>query len=228
MPRYFALVPAAGAGSRMGGETPKQYLELAGQPLIAHTLRALAAFPVIERVFVVLAQGDEWWDSLELGGLSGKVQVLRCGGATRAESVMNGLAQMPGVDDADWIMVHDAARPGIDAAMLARLVQEVRDDDVGGLLAIPVADTLKRADDTRHVARTEPRDYLWQAQTPQMFRRGPLLEALRRNIDGAPTDEAQAMEALGHHPRLVAGGLANLKVTYPQDLALASLILAAR
>jgi 2-C-methyl-D-erythritol 4-phosphate cytidylyltransferase len=228
MPRYFALVPAAGAGSRMGGETPKQYLELAGQPLIAHTLRALATFGAIERVFVVLAPDDEWWDDLRPDSLSGRITVLRCGGATRAESVMNGLAQMQGVDENDWVMVHDAARPCIDGAMLARLVAEVQDGDVGGLLAIPVADTLKRADATQHVARTEPRDQLWQAQTPQMFRRGPLLEALKRSIGGTPTDEAQAMEAQGHHPRLVAGGLANLKVTYPQDLALASLILAAR
>ncbi|MCL2345894.1 MAG: 2-C-methyl-D-erythritol 4-phosphate cytidylyltransferase [Desulfobulbus sp.] len=227
MPRHFAIVPAAGSGSRFGAAKPKQYLDLLGRPLIFHTLAALIASPDIERVWVVLAPDDPWWgryDWLELGS---RLETVACGGATRAESVSNGLraAAMVAADD-DWILVHDAARPCIDPAMLARLFAELADDPVGGLLAMPVADTLKRADAAQRVAATEPRDGLWQAQTPQMFRHGLLRQALARSK--AVTDEASAIEALGLAPKLVRGDAANLKVTWPADLALAAMILRAR
>ena len=227
MARHYAIVPAAGSGSRFGAEKPKQYLELLGRPLIYHTLQALTAHPDIARVWVVLAPDDPWWPQYDWSPLGPKLETVRCGGATRAESVNNGLqaAAMVAADD-DWVLVHDAARPCISAAMLDALVRELASDPVGGILAVPVADTLKRADGSQRVAATEPRDGLWQAQTPQMFRYGKLVEALERCRD--VTDEAGAIETMGLQPRLVRGDSTNLKVTYPTDLALAAMILRAR
>jgi len=227
MPRHFAIVPAAGSGSRFGSEKPKQYLSLLGRPLLHHTLAALAACPEIDRVWVVLAPDDCEWDRYDWSELGPKLETLRCGGATRADSVGNGLraAAMVAGDD-DWILVHDAARPCLSQEMLAALLAELADDEVGGLLAVPVADTLKRAGDGQRVAATEARDGLWQAQTPQMFRYGLLREALEKCR--AVTDEAGAIEALGLRPRLVRADSTNLKVTYPADLVLAALILRGR
>ena len=227
MPRHYAIVPAAGSGSRFGAEKPKQYLDLLGRPLIFHTLAALCACPDIERVWVVLAPDDPWWPRYDWSELGAKLETVRCGGATRAESVTNGLqaAAMVAADD-DWVLVHDAARPCISAAMLDALFADLAQDPVGGILAVPVADTLKRADTEQRVAATEPRDGLWQAQTPQMFRYGLLGDALQKCRD--VTDEAGAVEALGLKPKLVRGDATNLKVTYPADLALAAMILRAR
>lgn len=227
MPRYFAIVPAAGSGSRFGAEKPKQYLDLLGRPLIYHTLAALTACPEIERVWVVLSPDDPFWPKYDWSELGAKLETVRCGGATRAESVTNGLraAAMVAADD-DWVLVHDAARPCLSAGMLAALFEALANDPVGGLLAVPVADTLKRADSEQRVAATEPRDGLWQAQTPQMFRYGRLSEALENCC--AVTDEAGAIEALGLKPKLVASDTTNLKVTYPADLALAAMILRGR
>ena len=230
---YYALVPAAGSGSRMhahsGRAVPKQYLPLAGQPLIRHALATLCATPAIEHVFVVLAPDDTHWPAVAMATLGPKLRVLRCGGDTRAQSVANGLRAMGGelggeaaIGD-DWVLVHDAARPCLTVEMVARLIAEVGEDDAGGLLAVPVADTLKRACDTGRVIGTVPRENLWQAQTPQMFRHRLLLDAL----DFAPqvTDDASAIETLGLSPRLVAADASNLKVTYPLDLQLAEWIL---
>ncbi|MBT9523365.1 MAG: 2-C-methyl-D-erythritol 4-phosphate cytidylyltransferase [Dechloromonas sp.] len=227
MPRHYAIVPAAGSGSRFGSEKPKQYLDLLGRPLIFHTLKALTACPDIERVWVVLAPDDPWWPRFDWSELGPKLETVRCGGATRAASVSNGLraAAMVAADD-DWILVHDAARPCLSAAMLDALFAELADDPVGGILAVPVADTIKRADAEQRVAATEPRDGLWQAQTPQMFRYGQLEKSLKNEM--AVTDEAGAIEAMGLQPKLVRGDATNLKVTYPADLALAAMILRAR
>lgn len=227
MPRHYAIVPAAGSGSRFGAEKPKQYLDLLGRPLIFHTLAALTACPDIERVWVVLAPDDPWWPRYDWSELGPKLETVRCGGATRAESVGNGLqaAAMVAADD-DWILVHDAARPCLSAVMLDALFAELADDPVGGILAVPVADTLKRADGEQRVAATEPRDGLWQAQTPQMFRYGQLEKALKN--EKSVTDEAGAIESLGLKPKLVRADSTNLKVTYPADLALAAMILRAR
>lgn len=227
MPRHFAIVPAAGSGSRFGSRKPKQYLGLLGRPLLHHTLAALVDCPEIDRVWVVLSPEDGEWDGYDWSGLGPKLETLRCGGATRADSVRNGLraAAMVASDD-DWILVHDAARPCLSREMLAALLGELADDQVGGLLAVPVADTLKRADGERRVAATEPRDGLWQAQTPQMFRYGLLARVLVEPL--ASTDEASAVEAAGFRPKLVQGDASNLKVTYPVDLRLAELILLAR
>jgi 2-C-methyl-D-erythritol 4-phosphate cytidylyltransferase len=227
MPRHFAIVPAAGSGARFGADQPKQYLSLLGRPLLHHTLAVLAACPEINRVWVVLAADDAEWGRYDWSELGAKVETLRCGGASRAESVANGLAAAATVAaDDDWVLVHDAARPCLSAAMLAALFAELVDDPVGGLLAVPVADTLKRADAAQRVAATEPRDALWQAQTPQMFRYGLLRDALAACRD--VTDEAGAVEALGLRPKLVRGDATNLKVTYPADLALAAMILRGR
>ncbi|MCF8199217.1 MAG: 2-C-methyl-D-erythritol 4-phosphate cytidylyltransferase [Sulfuritalea sp.] len=233
--RYHALVPAAGAGSRMGAPavqpapTPKQYLALAGQPLIWHALRVLCATEAIADVFVVLAPDDRLWPSALMESLGTKLRVVRCGGVTRAQSVTNGLRAMTtelGDIANDWVLVHDAARPCLTVAMLEKLIAEVGADETGGLLAVPVADTLKRANGEQNVLETVPRENLWQAQTPQMFRHRLLLDALTT----APhvTDEAGAVEALGMSPRLVAADISNLKVTYPLDLQMAEWILANR
>lgn len=221
----FALVPAAGSGSRMGAATPKQYLDLMGHPLIWHTIRALAAVPEIERVCVVISAGDEWWDGYDWSAFP-CLQVLRCGGATRAESVLNGLRAAE-TGEEDWVLVHDAARPCLEPALVSRMIAELCEDSVGGILAVPVADTLKRAALGDRIAATEPRDGLWQAQTPQMFRRGELLAALVSFMGPDITDEASAIEKQGLAPQLVMGSPWNLKVTYPQDLQLAALILQA-
>ena len=220
---HYALVPAAGSGSRFGGELPKQYLMLHGKPLLQHALdRLLAQFP-LARLYVVLAPDDELFEAMIT--VTSNVIVLRCGGRTRGASVHNALSRMTGVDD-DWIVVHDAARPCVDADSSLRLQRELANDDVGGFLALPVTDTLKRVDDDSRVVRTEPREGLWRAQTPQMFRFGVLRRAFGLpGLDGF-TDEAQAVEMLGLKPRAVVGNAFNVKVTFPDDLALASAILA--
>jgi 2-C-methyl-D-erythritol 4-phosphate cytidylyltransferase len=181
---------------------------------------------MISRVYVVLAPEDQLWKSYDWSTFSGKLKPLYCGGAERFESVRNGLDAIQGeVGFEDWVLVHDAARPGLSGELLDRLIAEVGDDPFGGLLAVPVADTLKRADADNRVLRTEPRDKLWQAQTPQMFRYGLLQRALSL-LDGAVvTDEAQAIERMGFQAKLVAGDMTNFKVTYPQDIKLAELIL---
>lgn len=220
---HYALVPAAGSGSRFGGELPKQYLMLHGKPLLQHALDRLQAQFPLAQLYVVLAPDDELFEAMIT--VTSNVIVLRCGGRTRGASVHNALSRMAGVDD-DWIVVHDAARPCVDADSSLRLQRELANDDVGGFLALPVTDTLKRVDDDSRVVRTEPREGLWRAQTPQMFRLGVLRRAFALpGLDGF-TDEAQAVERLGLKPRAVVGNAFNVKVTFPDDLALASAILA--
>jgi 2-C-methyl-D-erythritol 4-phosphate cytidylyltransferase len=228
MPRYIALIPAAGSGSRMGAATPKQYAQLAGRPLIEHAVRRLCAHSRIAEVFVVLAAGDTRFSTCDWSGCGDKVTALYCGGETRAASVFNGLlAANDAIDGADWVLVHDAARPCLQVADIDRLIAEVGDDAVGGLLAVPVADTLKRANAAGEVMQTEGRDHLWRAQTPQMFRYRVLIEALRRADIAAVTDESSAVEQTGAKPKLVSGAATNIKVTFPEDMALAELILKA-
>ena len=223
--RRYGLIPAAGQGARLGGEAPKQYLDLRGEPMLAHAVRALLAHPSIEVVFVVLAPDDERYATCDWTAFGDRIAPLWCGGATRRDSVLNGLVAMANVvDPDDWVLVHDAARPCLTRADVERLIAAVGDDDNGGILAVPLADTLKRADDQERIAATEPRERLWLAQTPQMFRYGTLLRAL--GAAAVVTDEAAAVEGLGLKPRLVPGNLRNLKVTYPEDVALASLVLA--
>ena len=223
-PKHFAIVPAAGSGARMASDRPKQYLPLLGQPMIRHALATLCAAPEIDKVFVILSVDDAEWGRYDWRDLEPKLVPLFCGGPTRADSVLAGLRAI--ADEAaasDWVLVHDAARPCLASWHIDKLVRELAHDEVGGLLGVPVADTLKRADEHRHVAATVPRDSLWQAQTPQMFR----YVMLRRALEGARnvTDEASAIEAAGLRPRLIEGDATNLKVTYPLDLHLAEWIL---
>ncbi|MHB1300018.1 MAG: 2-C-methyl-D-erythritol 4-phosphate cytidylyltransferase [Burkholderiales bacterium] len=226
MTRYFALVPAAGSGSRMNAALPKQYAMLSDKPMLYHALKALCDFKGISIVYVVLAQNDSHWEKYDWSDFGNRLIPLYCGGETRAMSVMNGLKEM-GAEDGDWVMVHDAARPCIDPESLKRLVDEVGCDETGGLLALPVADTLKKDHGNGRVKVTVHREGLWQAQTPQMFRHGLLLEALGR-APASQTDEAGAIEALGLSPKLVPGDPRNFKVTYPADMAMAAMILADR
>jgi len=224
--KAYALIPAAGSGSRMGTAQPKQYVEIGGRPLLYYALRALARHPRIEQVFVVLAPGDERYGRCDWREFGPKLEPLYCGGGARVASVFNGLLiAHDTITASDWVLVHDAARPCLGREELDRLFAEVGEDDTGGLLAVPVADTLKRANRESRVAHTEPRDNLWLAQTPQMFRYRLLIEALRAADPALTTDEARAIEALGLKPRLVMGSTRNIKVTYPEDLALAELIL---
>ncbi len=222
MTEFHALVPAAGFGARMEHELPKQYLPLAGQPMLFHALSTLCACAEISTVFVVLSPDDTLFHSYDWSQFGDKLQTLYCGGETRADTVLNGLLASE-LEPEDWLLVHDAARPCLTQAHLAKLIAELRDDAVGGILAVPVADTLKRSDSQQRILKTENRERLWQAQTPQMFRAGLLAQALQQCK--TVTDEASAIEALGLSPRLVAGDSSNFKVTYPQDLRLAELLL---
>ena len=218
--RCFALLPCAGSGARAGGVVPKQYQPVAGVPMVRHTLAAFLAVARIARVLVVVAPGD---DTLQAPDAA--YSIAACGGATRAQSVFNGLAALrdQGAGADDWVLVHDAARPCLRGEYLTQLAEVLGHDEVGGLLALPVADTVKRADIRGRVAATVPREGLWLAQTPQMFRFAVLRTALERHPE--VTDEASAVEAAGLAPKLVEGDPLNLKVTRPGDLALAAAIL---
>jgi 2-C-methyl-D-erythritol 4-phosphate cytidylyltransferase len=224
-PRHFALIPAAGVGARMGSAQPKQYAALAGKPMLQHVLDTFAAAQNIAHAFVVVGADDGYIGGLLAAAphLAQRVTVLRNGGVTRHESVLNGLhAMREQVGDDDWVLVHDAARPGLTEALLDKLMLALHDDAVGGLLALPVVDTLKRSEDSR-AAATVPRNGLWAAQTPQMFRYALLKSALEQADD--VTDEASAIEALGLQPKLVEGSQRNFKVTLPHDIDLANLYL---
>jgi 2-C-methyl-D-erythritol 4-phosphate cytidylyltransferase len=227
----FALIPAAGSGTRFAGGAPKQYATLAGKPMLWHAVRAVCV-PPVETVFVVLAANDRAFARHDWSAFAGRLEPLYCGGESRRDSVYNGLvAAMADMSHDDWVLVHDAARPCLPKKDLESLISQVQDEQIGGLLALPVSDTVKRAakDEAgaQRVAGTEDRAQLWLAQTPQMFRAGLLAQALRP-ASGRVTDEAQAIEGLGLKPRLVAGSRENLKVTWPADLAIAEAILAGR
>ena len=223
----WALVPAAGLGRRFGGELPKQYLDVAGKPLIAHALEALLSHPGVEGAVVALAAGDPFWPGWTRW--HGKPVVTCTGGGERADSVRAALRALPDAcDDRTLLLVHDAARPNLRASDIDRLLDAARRHADGAILAAPVRDTLKRSDGERNIAATEPREALWRALTPQAFTRGLLSRALdRAQADGVvATDEAMAVEHLGRRPRLVEGREDNLKVTTPADLALAEFLLA--
>jgi 2-C-methyl-D-erythritol 4-phosphate cytidylyltransferase len=225
-PNYFALIPAAGIGARMGGERPKQYMQLGGKPMLRHVLDTFVASPAITHTFVVVGADDGYIEDMMSGAphITERATILYEGGATRHESVLNGLhAIRAQVRDEDWILVHDAARPGLTGSLIDKLICSLREDSTGGLLAMPLVDTLKRSGTDVRVDTTVPRDCLWTAQTPQMFRYALLRQALE-SVDEV-TDEASAVEALGLRPKLVEGSLRNFKVTLPQDALLAELFL---
>ncbi len=224
--KYWALVPAAGVGARMGAEVPKQYLKLGSRRVIDHALERLSADPRICGVLVALAEHDAWWQPVTLrNGL----QPRRVhGGAERCHSVLNGLRSLEGeADDRDWVLVHDAARPCVHPADIQRLMNELADHPVGGLLGVAVRDTMKRTDSSGNVTDTVNREGLWHALTPQMFRYGLLTRALRAVISSGRlvTDEAQAVELAGEVPKVVEGRPDNIKITRPEDMPLAELFL---
>ena len=225
-PHFCALIPAAGQGARFAGAGAKQYSPLAGRPMIYHAIATLCAHTLIDRVVVVLAAGDVEWRNHGWAEFEPKLQVLRCGGETRAHTVLNALDAMhQELATDDWVLVHDAARPCLDARDLDAMIAELASDAVGGILAIPLADTLKRGDSEGRIDATVPRAALWRAQTPQMFRYALLRNALREHIGGEPTDEASVIEWQGLRPRLIPGSARNIKVTYPADLAIAELFI---
>lgn len=208
----------------MGSDCPKQYMPLAGKLMLLHVLDTFASSAAIAHTYVVVSAEDGYIDDALAGAkhLADRVTVIHKGGDTRHQSVLNGLIATRGqIGDEDWVLVHDAARPGLTIDLIDRLVAEVRDDAVGGLLAMPVVDTLKRSDGEGRVQVTVPREKLWAAQTPQMFRYALLRRALERAT--GVTDEASAVESLGLRPKLVEGSPRNFKVTLPHDVALAEL-----
>jgi 2-C-methyl-D-erythritol 4-phosphate cytidylyltransferase len=227
-PRFFALIPCAGNGSRAGVSSPKQYQLLAGKAMVWHTLQAFRQVAAISGIWVVISAGDDGFRrACPDFNHPGDVQ-LAVGGATRALSVRNGLQAMLAqtAKPEDWVLVHDAARCLVKPEQISALMDACQNDAVGGLLALPLPDTLKSSVDGR-VALTVARADKWLAQTPQMFRIGALLEALQAAGD-AVTDESSAMEAQGLRPLLVSGSAQNFKVTYPEDFALAEAVLKSR
>lgn len=227
-PQCFALVPCAGVGARAGTVLPKQYAMLGGQAVVAHTLRALRDVPRLAATLVVLSPDDDQFERHAPEFEGPGAWVARCGGASRALSVLNGLAALRerGVRDDDWVLVHDAARCLLRPAWVNRLIEACLDDAVGGLLALPLADTLKQ-ESVGRVAATLDRQAKWLAQTPQMFRLGLLHQALAAGTAGI-TDESSAVEALGLAPLLVPGEAENFKLTWPADFALAQRLLETR
>jgi 2-C-methyl-D-erythritol 4-phosphate cytidylyltransferase len=220
LPSFWVLIPAAGIGSRMRADRPKQYLQLADKTIIEHTLACFLSHPQLRGVVISLAVDDPYWPNLPCAN---DPRILRAeGGAERADSVLNGLLRLNelGAEDQDWVLVHDAARPNLARSDLDLLLAELADDPVGGLLAVPVRDTLKRASADGRVQATVDRSTIWHAFTPQMFRLGALQRALADALIAgvAITDEASALEWAGQAPRLIEGRADNLKVTRPEDL----------
>ncbi len=249
MNKIYIVIPCAGSGSRAGGDKAKQYQEVRGLPMIMHTLAAVMDVPSVEHCLMVVAPHDE-----EMKGLldnpplhfkrSERVSVEYIGGQTRAQSVLAGLRALRqrGAGPEDWVLVHDAARCLVKAQWIEQLIDACGADDVGGILAWPLSDTLKQSQQelqnetqghmqkgstTPSIDRTLDRAHKWLAQTPQMFKLGPLTQAIESSSD-LMTDESSAMEAQGLHPKLVAASALNIKVTYPEDFLLADAVLAAR
>jgi 2-C-methyl-D-erythritol 4-phosphate cytidylyltransferase len=226
MTRRWVIVPASGIGKRMGSERPKQYLELMGLPVLSHVLHRFAQLPEVAALIVALHPEDQYWDSLNKPAHL-KLQTVM-GGVERCHSVYNALNALAGqANDHDWVLVHDAARPCIRMTDVLRLLRNIETQRAGGLLALPLTDTVKRGDAVSQVEATLDRSLLWRAQTPQVFRYGLLRAALTRALaqNLAVTDESQAMELAGHRPLLVAGSVDNIKITDTQDMKLAELYL---
>ncbi len=219
---YWAIIPAAGIGNRMGADRPKQYLSIGEKTVIEHTLERFISQPKITGIVVALDRSDKFWAHLNI--VCDKPLKTVLGGAERCHSVLNSLEYLhPIVDSVDWVLVHDAARPCLTLADLNKLIETLSDDEVGGILGLPVRDTIKRSGSDQRIDRTVDRELLWHALTPQMFRVGVLTEALRRSIEDnyLVTDEASAVEHIRLRPRLVEGRADNIKITRPEDLTLA-------
>jgi 2-C-methyl-D-erythritol 4-phosphate cytidylyltransferase len=226
VPRVRALLPAAGQSVRFGGTTPKQYVQLLGKPVLARSIEAVRQHPAVAAVTVVLAPNDSVYDELVRPAFP-EVSTTT-GGDSRAQSVLNGLQYIRSIDEhCEWVLVHDAARPCLEAASLADLMSHGLASEHGAILAIPVSDTLKRQQEPGRIGRTLNRSGLWAAQTPQLFALDALISAMQAAVGSRipPTDEAEAMERAGFHPLLVQGSSRNVKLTCADDLPLAELIL---
>lgn len=224
--RYWVIVPAAGIGKRMGGDIPKQYLSLAGRSVLEHALYRLSLHPLIAEIVVVLADGDTYWNKLSLDWVARPIRTV-VGGDERCHSVLNGLESIKQRAAAnDWVLVHDAARPCIRPADIEALINECQ-DETGGILGMPVKDTMKQVDNDQRIEASLARDHVWHAFTPQMFRYKDLFAALTTALEQSRlvTDEAMAMELAGFQPKMVEGSLDNIKITHPDDLALAEFYL---
>ncbi|MEN8205978.1 MAG: 2-C-methyl-D-erythritol 4-phosphate cytidylyltransferase [Pseudomonadota bacterium] len=229
-PEFWVIVPAAGAGKRMGADIPKQYLALGDRTVLEHTLDTLLSCQRLAGVILVLSHDDERWAEMQHRYTKQPLETVT-GGAERCHSVLNGLDHLAvRVGDDDWVLVHDAARPCVRIEDIDRLIAILENSTDGGLLGVPVADTMKRADENGCISGTVEREGLWHAYTPQMFRVGVLRTALQQAIDkGHPvTDEASAMELAGYRPCMVQGSRDNIKITLPSDLALAAFYLQSR
>lgn len=223
---YWAVVPAAGVGRRMGSDIPKQYLLLNGRRVIEHTLQRLLNHPQIKQTLVALSPDDEWWPGTDYANHADVITVD--GGTERCYSVLNALNRLSEIAaEDDWVLVHDAARPCLRSGDVDALIEQLNNHPVGGILGMPVRDTMKRADESGQIAETVCREGLWHAFTPQMFRLGMLRSALSQALEQGMqvTDEASAMELAGHSPRLIEGHPDNIKITRPEDLALAAFYL---
>lgn len=226
--RFHVVIPCAGKGSRSGMRNPKQYALIAGKPLVAHTLSVFNSLPGLGHGVVIVAPEDREMEKIFQSHPQHNFQIFHTGGQTRAESVLAGLEalKLSGIDESDWILVHDAARCLITSELVDELVSACQDDDVGGLLALPLPDTLK-SESLGRISGTISRDDKWLAQTPQMFRWKMLSNALKKLGVGV-TDESSAIEAYGKRPLLVQGAAFNFKVTYPEDILIAEAILLSR
>jgi 2-C-methyl-D-erythritol 4-phosphate cytidylyltransferase len=226
--KFWAVIPAAGVGSRMQAERPKQYLQLQGKTILEHTLARFLDHPMINGIVLVISEGDPYWQKIETVLTGDKPLLVATGGQERCDSVLNGLKILGDqVDKDDWVLVHDAARPCLTSQDIDKLIVELDTHAVGGILARPVHDTMKRDDGHANIAATVERKGLWHALTPQMFRYQILLDALSKALDDGyqVTDEASAMEHAGLTARLVEGRPENIKITRPEDLQLAALYL---
>lgn len=222
MSEYWAIVPAAGVGSRMQSDRPKQYLPLAGKTVIQHTLEKLAAVPQVTGIVMALGADDAYWDELKIK-LSKPLKIVE-GGKDRVHSVFNAVSSIAdALNEDDWLLVHDAARPCVQVKDIIQLIEAVSEHECGGLMAVPASDTLKMSNDRQYVEKTIDRSRIWHALTPQCFRAPLLLEALKKGIKHPQgiTDESSAMEAMGYQPLLVEGRSDNVKITRPEDIALA-------
>lgn len=225
-PRCWIIVPAAGIGTRMGAGIPKQYLTIGGKTILEYTLERLLQVPQLAGIFLALGHDDPYWSSIAIAS-NPKINVI-AGGNERCNSVLNGLqALQDKVAMNDWILVHDAARPCITLESIIFLMEQLKDHQVGGILGVPVSDTLKNVDQSHAIQYTVDRSPLWQAQTPQMFRYGLLHDCLRQALAERKTitDEASAIETCGYQPLMVQGRSDNIKITHPEDLAIAKFIL---
>ena len=217
MQKIHLIIPAAGESSRMGSPTPKQFSSFHGKTILEFVESIFANLILISSITVALNKNQKFIENLGCQ-FSKKTTLIDCGGSTRAETVLNALEIIEkNVDKQDWIMVHDAARLGINESLINNFIRELENDKVGGILAIPALDTVKRVNNKQQIVRTEERDEIWLAQTPQMFRFNLLKKALK-SFKGIPTDESEAIEAMGLSPKIIKGNLINFKITYPEDL----------